>query len=266
MKPGIYNISNEEYHSSEGISRSGLMLFKKSAKHYWNRYLNPNRKPEKETYAKKFGNAMHVSILEHDLFKDNYVILPKIDRRTKIGKEQWAEWEKKNADKEIISIDDYEKILEITQSIRDDDYAANLIDNAEYEQSIYWEDEETGILCKARPDIMHDNIICDLKSTADASEFSFMNSAYRYGYHIQAAMLKDGFEKITKKELKAVVLIAFEKEPPYAVKSYIVDDSAIEKGQEEYKALLKNYKESLTENKWKSYGASYLFLPSYAFY
>ena len=35
MGPGIYSISNEDYHNGPAISRSALMEFRKSPYHYW---------------------------------------------------------------------------------------------------------------------------------------------------------------------------------------------------------------------------------------
>ena len=32
---GVYDITNEQYHASEGISRSKLMLLDKSPYHFW---------------------------------------------------------------------------------------------------------------------------------------------------------------------------------------------------------------------------------------
>lgn len=267
MEPGIYDISNEDYHNSEGISRSGLVLFKKSPKHFWHQYLNPLiNKDEDETNAKTFGHALHLKILEPLLFENEFCISPKFDRRTNIGKELFRQWEADNTNKKIITTENYEKILEMSESIKNDKYANQLIIKSDIEKSIYWIDEDTGILCKARPDIIKNNIICDLKTTEDACDQSFMHSAYKYNYHIQAAMIKDGFEKVTNEKITQIVIIAVEKNPPYAVKNYIFDETAIEKGRQEYKELLIKYKNSLINNKWDGYEPSYLFLPKYAYY
>lgn len=45
--PGIYEIENEDYHNSNGLSRSALLTFRKSPLHYWDEYKNENKKEEK---------------------------------------------------------------------------------------------------------------------------------------------------------------------------------------------------------------------------
>ena len=63
MEPGIHTISNDAYHNGPGISRSGLMEFKRSPYHYWYKYLNPYYVEDSATPAQIFGNALHEFIL-----------------------------------------------------------------------------------------------------------------------------------------------------------------------------------------------------------
>jgi hypothetical protein len=62
MTPGIYDIENEDYHNSEGLSRSALMKFKISPLHYWSEYKKEGRKKETNTPALILGNAVHTYI------------------------------------------------------------------------------------------------------------------------------------------------------------------------------------------------------------
>ena len=43
-----------------------------------------NQKPF-ESKAMAFGSAVHTALLEPDDFDDEYYVMPKLDRRTKIG-------------------------------------------------------------------------------------------------------------------------------------------------------------------------------------
>ncbi|MCM4841378.1 PD-(D/E)XK nuclease-like domain-containing protein, partial [Escherichia coli] len=62
------------------------------------------------------------------------------------------------------------------------------------ESSIYWEDPETGILCRCRPDkiIPEFHWIMDVKTTADIQRFK--TAYYDYRYHVQDAFYSDGYE------------------------------------------------------------------------
>ena len=53
------------------------------------------------------------------------------------------------------------------------------------EISYFWHDEKTGVLLKARPDKVVDDIIIDVKTTVSANPNVFYKKAYDYGYHKQ---------------------------------------------------------------------------------
>ena len=84
MLPGIYDISNEEYHASEGLSRSAIMELRRSPEHYYAKYVL-NKKSE-ATDSMIIGNAVHSFILEPNKFSDEFAIMPNIDGRTTEGK------------------------------------------------------------------------------------------------------------------------------------------------------------------------------------
>ena len=68
MKTGIYpNISNEDYHASEGISKSGLDMINKSpASYIWQKSAPTD---DSKTGPLDFGTAFHCLLLEPDEFK-----------------------------------------------------------------------------------------------------------------------------------------------------------------------------------------------------
>ncbi len=56
-----------------------------------------------------------------------------------------------------------------------------------------------------------------------------------------------------------------EKSAPYVVSTYKLDSAALEKGREDFKALLQRYKPCLEKNDWPAYEAQEIPLPNYAF-
>lgn len=267
MKPGIYtDITNEQYHSSEGISRSGIMAFRKSPMHYWHDYINPDRSARESTQAMIFGNAVHTFILEPKEFLNRYKVIDKVDRRTKEGKEYWLSLSEFLGKKSFIDDDTLKELTSIKNSILNNSEASELIANAKYENSIYWKDEETDVICKARPDAMRENAIIDLKTTDDASPKAFARSCYNYGYHIQAAMISDGIKYNTGQLINHFIYVVVEKNPPYANAIYVLDESAIEIGRETYKKSLYKYKECLDSGNWPGYETQTISLPNYASY
>lgn len=266
IQPGIYDISNEAYHSGGGISRSGIMEFKTSPLHYWDRYLNPDRERGESTVALEFGNALHTFVLEPNEFFKRYAVAPKVDKRTTAGKTAWQIFENENAGKELIT----EVILKELENMAAVLFAhpeiKELITGAKYEKSIYWRDNDTGLLLKCRPDIWHSFAICDLKTTADASQYAFEKSVYQYGYHIQAAMMQDAIQALEGKWLDDFIFIPIEKKRPYATTYYPLDPMAIEEGRKEYKKQLVGMKECMERNSWPGYQSKIISLPRYAFY
>ena len=72
MNPGIYeNISNEDYHGGEGISKSGLDLIAKSPAHY--KAVIDGITVREPTKAQSLGTAFHELLLEPELFWSKHV-------------------------------------------------------------------------------------------------------------------------------------------------------------------------------------------------
>ena len=98
-----------------------------------------------------------------------------------------------------------------------------LIDNVQYNYSLYWIDEDTGLKMKTRPDIckVNKNVIVNLKTTRDGSPEQFFRDAAKYDYPLQAAIeiqgcLKTGFMSSVDNYYWLVV----EKNPPFNATIY----------------------------------------------
>lgn len=207
----------------------------------------------------RFGTAVHTAVLEPETLTDRYVVVPDgVDRRTKLGKEIWeglqAEAEAKGA--ALISNDDFQKVLRIQSSSRTHPMSQRLLSEGEAEVSVFWEDEETGVLCKCRPDWLmggENPAILDLKTTVDASPNGFMKSAYSYRYHVQAAWYLDGIQAAMGVKPDVFMFLAVEKEYPFASAFYYADDAMIEAGRAEYRKLLRLYAECDRTDQWPGY-------------
>lgn len=71
MKPGVYRgLSNDEYHSGPGVSKSLLDLLRQSPAHL--RATLTSAEPRKPTAAQAFGTAFHMLLLEPGKFAASY--------------------------------------------------------------------------------------------------------------------------------------------------------------------------------------------------
>lgn len=263
FEPGIHDISNDEYHSSEGISRSGIMEYMKSPLHYHHKYLNPEYIIKPSSPDMVFGSAFHCAVLEPSKFKEDYYISQNFDKRTTIGKAGYAKSLIESKGKILIEQSDLDIIKEMHNMLEEDNKASELIRGAQYEKSIYWIDEETGITCKARPDIWHDGFIVDLKTTRDASYRAFSRDFYSMGYALQLGIMHEATKSIGK-PITTFIDLAIEKLPPYAFAIYTIDESVLEFGINQFHHYLKLIKESVDKDKWEGYKVQTIMLPAYA--
>ena len=296
---GIHDIPNDIYHGSSGVSRSALMELKRSPYHYWYKYLNPDREDEKPTPAMKIGELVHALVLEPKYFEERYLIPPELQCVPKVqlkkdlvallGKEKGTEeFELQKAErdfivelnemvmlafdaesikfnKEVIKPDMYLEAKALADAVMRDPMAQQLFTDMQPEKSIYFTHKGTGLQCKVRPDAWLGSIITDLKTCADASKEAFRAAAYRSGYFIQAAMMKQALESIDM-ELETFIFFCVEKTPARACVYYPVDAESLYNGEREFDGLMYKLAECMQTNVWNSYETDFLTYPTWAKY
>lgn len=251
----LIDISNDEYHSSAGISKSHLdVVAGKSPKHYWDKYINPEREPREETRAMRVGTACHTAILEpHDLGRCIVRGLG-IDRRSNANKEAWAAFERQHADKIILSDDDYDHVLRVRDAVHSHPVAAGLLQNGVAERSLFSQDTD-GTLIKCRFDFLHDTgMVVDLKSTEDASPAGFAKSVANYRYDVQAAWYYYVHETAFGSVPSDWVFIAIEKDRPYAVGVYFLKGADIQRAHDTAMRDYSMIKACRDTGNWPDYG------------
>ena len=136
-------------------------------------YLNTDHK---ETESLLVGSAFHCYILEPEEFDNRYVYAPKIDRRTKAGKELYAEFIENIGNRKPIPAH-YELSFECMHNrILANENAKTLLDNATKREVIhFWEDVESGVKCKGKVDAEGSDYIIDLKTTSKNADFTSFN-------------------------------------------------------------------------------------------
>ena len=288
-KHGIFpDLTNEQYHADPAISRSGIMLFAESPYKYWAHYLNPHRPPKESTKAMEFGSAFHKFLLEGGTFHHEYVVEPELLKSPKrvllknVGRPAFEEYKAEKAKVDFINaktLEDFEEQAEGKKVISRADEnelhlmrlalsehkdAMDLIINAKYEQSYFWQDEDSGLWLKARPDIIHSNMMVDLKTCVSASSHAYQRAMVDGGLHIQGAMCKEAVRVIEGRTIDAVINLCIEKAYPYAIGIKIISDDALRAGHERYKEILMQMKQCFETNVWPSYEPETVELPRWA--
>lgn len=245
-------MTNKEYRKAEGISRSELFtIINKTPMHF----LYEQNHPKEDTPSLAFGRAVHKAILEPETFSDEFVVAPKVDRRTKDGKETWNKFVEDNAGKEVITEEDFE-ILQDMKAVIDHDIHASTFLNGVHEQSYFWTDSATGEKCKVRPDCVAEvdgkKYIVDYKTTDSCADGAFERSVRKYGYKFQAGMYREGYFQNTFEDV-GFVFVAQEKTAPYAVRVYICSEEFINEGYHLFREAIGTYHECKTKNHYWGY-------------
>ncbi|MBQ1790226.1 MAG: PD-(D/E)XK nuclease-like domain-containing protein [Oscillospiraceae bacterium] len=246
-----------EYRNNPAVNKSTLWEMRKSPLHYWHLMHDT---PKEDTKAMQFGRAVHSRLLQPASFDAEYAVAPECDRRTKEGKAIWNEL--LASGKEVISQADMDIINAMqAEYIRTIYYSGDkdwwkIIDS---EVPLFWTDDETGIECKARLDLLAQDYVIDYKTTMDASTNAFHREALRYGYDLQAAMYMEA-ARANGYNPKGFIFIAQEKNAPYMINILYASDAFLDRGRWIMRDLLAQYKECRDSNNWPGYGVNQLIL------
>lgn len=259
VAPELYvDMPNEAYHRAAGISNSGLSLIGQAPAIYYGRRLDPNRPPEKQKPGQLEGNLAHCALLEPDQFDDRYPVGPDVNRNAK----EWKAFAAGLRPDQIgIKPDQREVALAQAASVRAIPEVAEALSQPFHaESSAFWVDEETGELCKVRPDTVctfdGGDLLLDLKTYSSAEPGEFSRQIARKGYHQQDAMYTDGWSKAAGVDVLGFVFIAVETEYPYAASAVMLDEDSKRLGYEQYRANLATYAECRRTNHWPGYSSA----------
>ncbi len=265
IKPGIYpGVPFCTYLQWEAVNNTFLTILQTRSPAHAVYYRDH---PQPPTLALEQGKILHALSLEPGTFYDKYIVAPKVDKRTKAGKERWAEFVEQSGEKVVVVADDFRLAKIMSEAIQKHPAAKIFLAEGTPEVCMVWFDKKTGILCKARLDYYHRlfNMVIDLKSTRDASEGAFSRAISTYNYHQQAAFYSDGAATLME-EIQHFLYIAAEKTPPYAVACYQLNDDSIEAGRRAYRRALHKCKQCMDADKWPAYSEDpeMIDIPSYA--
>lgn len=259
--PGVHRQASEQTYDNWPLPRSSLLRkFDRSAAHARQHMLHP----PPPTPALELGRAIHLAILEPDRFEKEVIRgLTKpdsdapLERRSNRDKAAWAEFENRHADKQILRAEDYR----LCQSMRRAAWKhplARAILGAEgaRELACVYDDPDTGVRCKIRPDLVlvHEGhrTVVDVKSALDASPRGFGRQAANLGYYQQAWMYSHGLD-VLRPAATGFLWLAIEKEPPFEVAIYEATVDVLELGKRAYDRQIAAWKRCNETGEWPGY-------------
>jgi hypothetical protein len=248
ISEGLYSITEDLYRSYPALNHSNLQnLFppKTPADYIWG--LN---NPRKATDAMNFGNAIHLAVFEPDTFDDRVAIMPELDRRTKVGKEEYLKFSEENAGKIFLSQGEFDGVFNIMNAAQKHSSLAGIFRQKGYpETSGFF--EYMGISMKFKIDyFLNSGIIIDLKTTQTGHERAFRNSVLDWNYHTQAEFYMMGMELLTGQQFDTFVWVVVEKFPPYKIYLYEPAKRWLDLAKSEISSAIDLYLDCKTRNYW----------------
>lgn len=252
--PGLYfDISNEAYHAGPGVSKSQLDDIAINPAVYQWRKRAPQDKEKLQ--ALDMGTALHCILLEPEDFDLRFIKAPPFNRRTTAGKEAEAAFldDCRHTGKTVLDHEDHRKLLLMRDSTFAHPAARWLLEaDGHQEASIYWDDEETGELCRTRMDkfLTRQPVIVDVKKVADMARFARHVEEFRY--HVQDAMYRDGFYQHFN-EYPQFVFIAVSESIDcgrYPVRTFQLHAEDVDAGHQLYRRDLNTYHHCRASNTW----------------
>ena len=251
-------MNEAEYNAAEGIRRSDLWKIHDSPEKYHWAITHPDE--SEPTPALVFGQAAHKILLEPNDFTEEFAVAPDgIDKRTKDGKAQWADFLASNAGKTVIDRDTFNQCLAMSEKAMSDPTVAKLLAGRK-EVPFFWDDPDTGVRCKVKIDCltylegMEIPVIVDYKTTKSAAMHDFQRDVYQFGYHLQAAMYTEGVMRNLKlTERPMFVFVVQEKTEPFSLNVITVPEDVMNFGLDTFRELLGIYKACSESGNWYGY-------------
>ncbi len=278
LNPGwTRDLALSDYLALPAMSASLLEEFRRCPEHY--RYTL--QAPRSATPALERGTALHLATLEPETFEGRYVTLGRCEGKRKDG-ERCAYQGSVYRDGQsfckshdpgkgeapddptiaVLAEADYASVLGMRDAVLRHPRSGSLFEGrGELEVTGVFEDPETGVLCKIRPDrlVERANLSVNLKSTRDASPWVFGSDAARRGYHRREAFYRRGLAALGT-ECTASALVTVESAPPYSVACYLIDEDDLRITSDEVTRLLDHFKYCEAEDYWPGYGDEFLTL------
>jgi exodeoxyribonuclease VIII len=229
------------------IAASDIKTFLDSPKlYYYQKYIQKEKEEQKHF---QLGSALHELVMEPELLHLHYISFPKVDRRTKEGKEAYEQYLIEAEGKTVLYDNDMEMLEKIAENARKNKTLVELLNDSHKELSCYTVDEKTGLKVRLRPDMLckTKSTIVDIKSCLNSGPKKFKSDAYSYGYNLSAAYYLDFIGR------ENYVFAAMEKKQPYQISLYVCNDDMLEAGRQKYRMGLDLLKWSYDNNFWCDY-------------
>jgi hypothetical protein len=254
--PGVFDLTDEQYHLDPvpGGSLSSTGARKILPPGCPAQYHHDRTQPAKEAAHFDVGKAAHRLVLGAGatlapIDHDNY--------QTKAAKEARDDCRAEGLTPLLTH--QWEAVVAMADALRRDPIASLLFDPryGRPEASLFWQDDPTGVWCRARFDWLPDRvpgmrmIIPDYKTAAAVDVDALSRSTATHGYHQQDAWYRMGAQALGLADADARFVLVFQsKEAPYLVHVTEVDHVGQRLGHQLNRQALQIYARCARDGRW----------------
>lgn len=281
-EPGAYRMSMDLYHSQRvcpGPSVSSTGIRKAAAQSplsFWKTSdMNPDRYPPKEeSDALILGKAAHCLILGDEVFADHFAYVPEdapkkptapqIAAFKRTGKWSdaaaeggpwWDAFEKEAAGRALLTAEQVTKIGYMAENLAALPEARDALIGEMTEISMIWQDEQTGLWVKSRPDCIPTNGVHfgDLKTFSPKGAdliLAAQRAVTDHAYPVQMAMACEGAERLWGMTASMCALIFTQTSEPYEPVPLMLDEEALHWGRVLFRDGLNKIAHGLKTGEW----------------
>lgn len=235
----VQNLPFEEYRQQSGLNQSTLKQWFSATPKKTTAYKNYQ--------ALQFGSAGHCLLLEPEMFPELYVRAPEgLNQRGKTGKKRWAEYEEQHPGKILLRTGEWERLENIRKVFEIHPQIKKLWKNGSAEVSLFWQDSEFALDCKARLDWFDADsaIIVDLKFTNNIAKAGVQKPIQDY-YAVQASWYVRAVTQLTTK-VPDFFFIFIEKYAPHLIRVCSVSAEDLKHGQQKIECAIKNMSNNIS--------------------
>jgi exodeoxyribonuclease VIII len=241
-----YGLPAEAYHAHEAMSASGAKKILRSPMHY----KLMRETPSEPTAAMEFGTAVHCGVLEPERY-DSCVV--RADFASKRGK-AYDEFAAQHQGQIILLTDEHDRAASCIAAVRASPAGRRLLQGAKTEVSLFWQDKQYNVPCKARLDAISLGGVSDVKTAKDAGPDEFSRACATFSYHLPGAHYLNGYEAVLNETPEFFAMIVVESEPPHAVAVYELGRASIVYGLRQMDEAMSRYRDAVAKGKWEGYG------------
>lgn len=253
--PGVHVMPMAAYHRLPYISRSQLWYLHTHTPRAFRWWMD--HRFDEETDAMRLGRAVHTAILEPDNLESEFAVWEGLDRRTKAGKDAYAEFMERSAGKTILTEDQWAIVQAVRERMREAAQIYGILRSGSVERTFIHRDEETGHVVRVRPDFDGKagdaRFIVDLKTTRSLDTHDLERTVATMGYHAQGAMYGDVVASVTGDRCDDFYILWIANTEPVDVRFMRLAPEAIQRGREIYRAALRTYASCVESGAWPGY-------------